>query len=200
MYAVKTLRDRKIKKINLKNIKFVIFFAITWILFAFNTDNADYQNYANAFKNVGYGLENNYFETGFLFLTRLAILVGLNYPAFLAMIATISLLLVASSVFYLTNNRSFVWLLYTIYPFVFDVVQYRNFLAFSIVFFALRFLVDENKKSLLKFVLLVIIATTIHSSSIIYFAFLLVKVKSNKKFISICLCADISQPQTVPRR
>ncbi len=72
----------------------------------------------------------------------------------------------------LTEDVSLVMCFYLYFPFCYDSYQIRQFLAYSIVVFGIRFLIQE-KREIGKYVLCVLIATLLHKSAVVYFLYLL---------------------------
>lgn len=74
------------------------------------------------------------------------------------------------------------------YQFFMDTMQLRNFLAVSIFIYGLQYLLNINKKNKLKYFIFVIIASSIHSSIIMYSIFILLDfLLSKKKLLKIVL-------------
>lgn len=189
------------RRLNYKSIRkkliFVALWIAAWILFGFNTSNGDYANYENAYNNFAIGINDNYFEKGFALIIQLFVWLKFSYPAFLIVISAITLFIFTKSLNYLTNNRALTFLCFIIYPFAFDIVQYRNFLAFSIVLYGLHFLLKEKvaKEDIICYILAVLIASSIHSSMLIYMAFLFVLIGKIKQvailFLTLFICVFI---------
>lgn len=172
-------------------IAFILVVAI-WILFALNTDNVDYYNYARAYDHILDSSTSDYFEVGFFLIMRLSKLLGLSYQWFLIAVATLSLLLMSKSISYFSNNQAFVWLVYMIYPFFFDVVQYRSCFSFAICFYFLRYIVcDDKDVNIKKFIIGILLASIFHSSSIIYVCFLLIRIKNLKRMITLTVFVNV---------
>ncbi len=164
-------------------IVFILLFVFSWILFGLNYSNADYENYEAAYNDIKYGRENDYFEIGFFALIKLSAALGLSYQVFLVIISAVCLFIFTKALSYLTNNLALSFACYLIYPFVFDVVQYRNFLAFAFVLFGLHYLLDNNSKTVknvLKYFLFVVLGSLFHLSVIIYSLFFLVIIKRTR--------------------
>lgn len=182
------VKRKSIRKPNFKvtvDDLFLFFLVIvSWIFFALNKGNADYDNYLLEYTNINLGQESNYFEVGFFLLCRMGGFLKLLYPVFFAVIATIIIVLLLKCVSKLSNKKSTVWIAYMIYPFVFDIVQYRNMLAFVIVLYGLTFYLSQgDKKGIMKYCICVLLSMSIHLSSIVYFAFLLTIIKKRRDLI-----------------
>lgn len=70
------------------------------------------------------------------------------------------------------KNKRYVYLLYFIFPFLYDIVQIRFFLASSIAIYAICFYMIKPNKHFL-FVILILIAFLFHKISIVYLLFLI---------------------------
>jgi len=172
-----------------EKILFWLIFLFSWVLFALNSGNVDFKNYENAYDMIGEGQNNGYFEFLFLILVKLGNLFGLSYQMFLVAVATITLLIFAKAVRNFTDNMLFTYGLFIVYPLVFDIVQYRNFIAYAVCLYGLKYLLKETvtQRDILKYTACVIIGALLHLSSIIYILFLLTVIKSNKKVFIISL-------------
>lgn len=167
----------------------VMLVGIAWILFGFNTFNADYVNYEASYTATAKnGVGDSYFEIGFRSIILLSAALGLSYQGFLIVVSILSLSLFTLAVSKLTNNIVPVLVCYLIYPFLFDIVQYRNFLAFSFVLYGLHYLLYRKPKikHAAKYIVFVVIGSLFHSSMIVYLILLLALIKKPSRFI-ICV-------------
>ena len=166
-----------------RHLIFVGLFVFAWVLFGFNYSNADYSNYEFAYNEIKEARPNGYFEIGFYLLIRLAAVLGINYQGFLIIISAVCLLIFVNALKHLTANVNLAFAFYLVYPFVFDIVQYRNFLAFSFVLYGLHYLLNKNSKSIknvLKYFAFVILGALFHSSVVVYALLFLVVIKRTK--------------------
>lgn len=165
-------------------IIFFLLFIFAWIMFGLNYSNADYSNYEIAYYDImACGKDNGYFEVGFFLLVKIFTLLGLSYQGFLVIISAICLIIFTKALSYLTDNILLSFSCYLVYPFVFDIVQYRNFLAFSLVLYGIHYLIDSKSKvskNIIKYMFCVAIGCLIHQSAIIYSLFLMVLIKRTK--------------------
>jgi hypothetical protein len=155
---------------------------------------ADDQNYKDFFGYVKqHGL--HFFasiEIGFIFLVFVAGKIGLTYTLFRTFIGFIGLILIQKTVLDFTKKYSFVYLLYFIYPFMLDVIQYQNFLATSIVIYSMRFLVQSSKKGDIKFLIGILVAFSIHYMAVFFLPFVLIKKISVKElFLSAVILVPV---------
>lgn len=180
----------KKNKISINKLCFILLLVFAWIMFALNYSNADFANYENAYNAIGEGKEDSYFEVGFFILIKIFTFFNLPYQVFLAFVALLCLTLFTMVIRRLTSRYSLAFLLYIIYPFAFDIVQYRNMLSFSFVLLGICCLIS-NKSSAkiraLKYLVFVLIGSLFHSSAIIYSLFVLVTVKKEKIFYALLI-------------
>ena len=169
-------------------ILFYITFFWMWILFTFSYDKADDLMYQNLYA----GNLVNKVEIGFTFLCDF-FHNKLNIPfrLFLGIYGAIGLALVGATIYKYSNNKSFATACYFIFPFIFDAIQIRNFMAMSILIFAFRFLIRNNRFDWLKYLMINVIAISIHSFSIIGLLFLTFNWISKRKLFAITLIATI---------
>ena len=173
----------------------LILVAVAWIVFGFNTSNADYANYEASYNYTAKSGElDNYFEVGFRLLFYISARLGLSYQAFLIVISILTLALFIVAIRKLTKNVVPVFLFYLVYPFLFDIVQYRNFLAFAFVLYGLHYLLYKkpNLGTIFKFIAFVAIGSLFHSSMIVYIFFLIILIKNQKIFlfvVSLIFCS-----------
>lgn len=177
---------------------FLTTLALLIIIFAGNTDNGDRYLYLLNYNSLISPTYKGEFEVGYQMLARICVQLGLTYNQFLLIVVFIGLSLISSTIKMFTPKISYVIALYFIYPFLWDVVQIRNFLAMSIIIFGMRYIIN-NKKNYFKYVVCVLIATSVHTSSIFYLFILLIKVKNTKKLFIITLITTVSSIVFMPK-
>ena len=152
---------------------FIIIFM--FILYGFNSYNADYIMYENKY----YFFKSLSNVNGTEILYKLSCYfgnkIGLNYQQFLIIIAGICIFLLYRFFKSNTKYKSACLGLYFIFPFFLDMVQIRQFLSICIVLNGLKFILKDDLlwKDYLKFSLFIIIASTFHTLSLIYIIFIL---------------------------
>lgn len=172
-----------------KNSKylFYVMFGWMWFLFTFSYGTADYDMYHALYE----GTLNNKVEYGFTLLCEIFNLMHIPYQVFVGIYGIIGLSLVAVTIHKFSSKKSLVAACYFIFPFVFDAIQLRNFMALSLIIFALRFLIRNNKFDWLKYLILNIIAISFHTFAIICLFFLLLNFISKKRLYIICTLGAI---------
>lgn len=167
------------------------------LLMGGQTNNPDYYTYQEIFsgpfyaKDPGYGLI-------MVFLRK----VGFTAYNFKLGIAIIGFVLISITVFRLVNNRMLFYLIYGIYPFLFDVVQSRNFLVMSILIFSMPLLIKSNFQKKLIFIALMIFAASIQKIALLYIPLVFVgKIRQKKSsrifsavIIFVAILAGFSRP------
>lgn len=149
-----------------KHSKLILFFMLTllWLLMGANTNNPDIYSYQINYSNN----DVISFEIGYEMLRSLSLILGFNYVMFRIIISALGIALIHNTVKKIIDNQSAFYLLYLIYPFLMDVVQVRNFLAMAIFVFAIPYLISDKKWSSHKYVLLILLATSVQVASIVY--------------------------------
>lgn len=155
-----------------------ILLTILIVLMGGNSDNIDYTIYYNMYNSTFFNK-----DIGFGALINISKFIGLDINYFRLMISIIGLLLIHKSLIKVTSQKYyFFYLIYFIYPFLFDVVQVRNFLAMSIFIFATTFLIENRLKNKLIYILLIICAASIQKVALVYLLVILViDFEGNKK-------------------
>lgn len=162
----------KIKKdvlnIKVKNIPVNMMFLLMWLVDAFyvQMSSSHYSDYIEYY-DVYNGLKENYFEFGYYYLGLMAKSLGCDFFLFRMIIVTLTLLLLHNSILKYSKEPGWVTLIYMIHPFLLQCIQIRNAFAVAIIIFSLRFL-DRENKNILKFIVLMVCAVSIHISSLLY--------------------------------
>lgn len=150
-------------------------FLVMWMLYGGNYWNGDREAYelyyytrdtlASWGKEIGYG-----------YLNILASRSGLSYQGFQIAIALVTLALVWRYIVKRTLSPFLSLLVYFVCFFSLDYVLVRNFLAFAICLQAILVLFEDRPYSKLKYVLLIVLAASIHQSSLMLMAFVIMPV------------------------
>lgn len=153
----------------------------------------DYVNYWDEYNTASLIPFSQADFPGYNILMRACQYLGFNFRQFCVFIAFLSLILMIIGMLRISRFVPFALSLFLIYPFAHEAVQMRTFLANSIVWFALPFLLIDypNKKKNLRkklvFFLLIYIATTIHTLSWFYFiiSIIYLLIRKYKRYFSI---------------
>lgn len=155
-----------------------------WILFAWSYGNADYFNYEYKYNNIGN--LNTSFELLYVNTQKLARSMGLDYKAYLIIVASCFIIAVLWYIRKNTKNWPYVLALYSVYPFMMDVVQVRNSMALVFIWIGIDALFNyKTKREIIKFCICVVIATFFHSAAILCFILLIPVFFSRGKVIMI---------------
>lgn len=160
-----------------------------WMLLAGNTSNLDMGNYINYYNNSVTTKYNETIEVGYLFLQKVGNALGLDYTRFKLFSIIPCLILIHSTIKKFSTNYHYVYFFYMLYVMFMDAVQIRNFMAISIVIYSIRFLMEFGKKNVLKYVISILIATSIHTSSFIYILLIFINGRMKKTLIKIVVGA-----------
>lgn len=161
----------------------------------YNT-GTDYQIHKNVFEELKEGLDvTKHTEIGYLLLNRIVLFLGGNYQILLFLISVITITCIYGTLVRYKEKISVpigmlaFMLLY--YQMSYNLI--RQILAVSIMVYALKYLENRN---ILKYILSCIIASTIHSTALIFFILLpaykyLTQDKYRKILFIIYICMTI---------
>jgi len=175
----------KSKKIALIAVLFMV------VLLGLNSATADYTTYRWVYNDLytwkGVGLLGEH-EPGYDLLMIICKSIGLSYQNFRIVIAIICAFLTWLTVNRLTDYPAVTLAIYILTPFLGFVSGIRAGLASSIVMYAITFLVNSERKPIIKYVVGILIATMFHYSSIAYLLLLVVRFQiPTKKLLIICV-------------
>ena len=174
---------------NKRYIPFILMFFVEWILFTFNTGSPDYLGYKRSYDNFYYGGERGA-EIGFRITCRIFRSMHFTYNQFLAVFSFFFLLLLAKSILDYSDSPGIAMFSYLLYPFLYDVIQVRQFACGVLIIYAIRYLKELSRKNLIRFLLYWLLAISFHSSGLIYLVFLVVYIKDLKRVAEIMLTAS----------
>lgn len=150
-----------------------------------NYHNMDFNNYYTLYLSNNGSISARNVEIGFKFLMFISNKIGLSFNAFRIGIALMGYIMIFNTIKKYSSNPNLVFSIYLIYPFINDVIQIRNFLAASIVVFSFRYLLESGKYNSLKYISGILIASTIHLSSLFYLIFIIAKYINHKTIFRI---------------
>jgi hypothetical protein len=175
-----------------KILFYLLLLFLLLLLLGGNTSNPDRLTYINYYMNIANGVSDSRFEYGFQILCKISSALGMSYDQFLFIVTFIGLALIASTIKLYTSNISYVLVLYFIYPFIWDTVQIRNFFAMSIIIYGSRYIISYQKEYV-KYIICLMIASSIHITALFYVSLLLVAIKSTRKmFIGVTIISVAS--------
>lgn len=145
----------------------IIFFI--WIM-SWTNQIADYSNYENHYLAAS----ADYRDYGYYFLSVFFKNLGFDYFSFKLFFMGLGLIVLYKFLTTFSYNHSFVAALYMGFYCFFDIVQYRNFIAFTFVLLGLLILLKRRNDpfSKLMFILFLLLGSQIHASVLLFFIFL----------------------------
>lgn len=152
-----------------------LMFPIMWGLYGWNFWNGDRDGY-EAYYVLRDSLEAWGVEFGYGYLNILANKLELPYQTFQILISLVTLLLLFRYMIKAALFPAFSILLYAVLFFPLDFVLVRNFLAFTIFLQGMLVLEGDGRYRKVKYLALIILATSIHQSSLVFLVFLFMPV------------------------
>lgn len=159
----------------------LMFFA--WALYWGNLNNPDYAGYNFLYNQMNYGapiFDSRFSEIGYRILMKIGVLLNLEFHYFIAVITGISFILIHKTIKKFTHEYNYIYALYFIFPLMLDIVQIRNFLSMSIFIYSIQFILNNNRKSDIKYILSILLASSFHYSALLYLPFIFINKKENK--------------------
>lgn len=151
----------------------LVLFVFMWLLFGWNYSNADRGMYTRMYDVPISEMIFSKFEGGYNFLMFCSKSLGLGFQEFLIVISGMVLLSLFRFFYIFSSMPAFLAVCFFWFFFPLEYVILRNFIAFSIVLQGLISAFRNEKYYREKFVLCVLLASTIHISSLMYLIFLL---------------------------
>lgn len=179
-----------------KNSKLVFYIGIIylWLIATFVFGNADTALYELQYNK---SIETTFTwarEPGWQWINKFFCYAKVPFWLFRGLIYGGGLYLISNTIKKLSLKKNMVLLLYLIFPFLIDVAQMRNFFAMSILIYAMPFLLKEEIGNILKYILCVILATSVHYIFIIYIGLLVINILTNKILIVIDILGMLIAP------
>lgn len=147
----------------------ILIVAAMWVLMGLNTMNADYTQYQFLYDFKM--LNASGINVGYLAIEEVAWFIGLDFLQFRMLFAAIGLILIAIFIRRYSSCPNVALALYSLLPFMYDVVQFKFFLAASVAIYSLRFLIDRPRFYGLKFGIGISMATLVHPAAFLFAAF-----------------------------
>lgn len=157
---------------------------LMWVLMGLNTSNPDFINYEFTY----YLAQNMQFtedpEIGYLLLEKIGNILGLTFIQFRMITYAIFLMVLFKQISKLTTKYYFVTLFYASYLLFIDTTQMRNFFAMVIVVTAIKYLTSKEY-DLAKFVIIILIASSFHITSLAYLLLVFLHNKKSRNIIKV---------------
>lgn len=173
-----------------KNNKFILWstLIVIGIIFSGDINNTDMIYYSQYYYNaLTRGFKGT--EIGFNTLIRICYHLDLGLIGMRAIIYIVSTALINTTIKKICKNIHLYYGIYISFLFFIDTIQLRNFMAMAIFIYAFPYLC-KGHNYILKYIILILFATTFHSTAIFYLLFLFVKIR-NKKVVTQLLVITI---------
>ena len=176
-------------KLSMSDVIYNILFIVGFLICVTNYANGDYEGYQIMYNNA----ENSryWLEPGYYILEQIFLACNFEFFWFRFFYVGTAFVFLKLVIDRYAQSKLKVLLLYLVFPFLFDVVQIRNFMATVIVLYAIRFLERNDKAGRRLFILFILLATSQHLSAALYIIFILtayVKPKNIKKIALYGTC------------
>ncbi|MED4447568.1 MAG: EpsG family protein [Bacillota bacterium] len=163
-----------------------MFILLLCILMGANTVNPDIYAYT-----IAYDPNRQGSDYGYMLLVKFFNLLGFEYAGFRMITSIFGILLIHQTVKKFIKNHSPFYLLYFIYPFFIDIVQVRNFLVMAIFIFSIPFLLSNKKIDMIKYIVLMLLASTIQLTGLVYLPIVFLVRLRKSAFIRLILVITI---------
>ena len=125
-------------------------------------------------------------------LNKIFYLLGFNYRGMVAVLLLVDYYLMHDAVKRLGGNENLYFGLFLIFPSIIQLVQFKFFTAFCVVFVGYSILVTSEKLSRVKYLGFIAIAFLIHTSSVMFLLLLLVKMKHYDRKLFVLITAGLT--------
>ncbi len=160
-----------------------------FVLFAFEHSDQDYLAYSQSYYEFGIGrnLLSGY-EPAYLMFCLLGNKYNLSFDCARGIICIFEVLAIYTTAKVFTRSIAFVLALFLIYPGIQDAELFRWLAALSTIIFAMPYVIrGKSYRDYCVFLAFVVLATTIHTSSLFFMIYTLLAVKNKKKVYSIMI-------------
>lgn len=176
-----------------------ILFLLIFLVFALRASSVgrDLPGYERMYENTKTvpwsDFDYVYFENGYILLMKVCIAIRMSFQGFLAVVAAITLLPIYILIRRYSTDKCLSCLIYVSYIiFEFDLTGLRQAMAMSIVLLAIMSLMEKKKWYILRFLLLVWIASQFHKSALIAIIVLpLCSIKDLRAFTAVVVVGTV---------
>lgn len=147
----------------------------TLFMFSFVYYSGDLQNYENIYTIIQNGGSVGDIEIGYTLFNSICGKIGLSFMGFRFLVGIFYVTMSYNAVRKFTDNTAIVMSLLLLFPFCVFVSVLRSGIAAVIVLNEIPALVSEDKKDIIKYVLLVIFASLFHRTAIFFLILMLFK-------------------------
>lgn len=192
------IRLKNIIKVSPKQkMAYVILLAI-WLMVITYCDMSDYAAYfADYYRLIrsGNAILSRDYEIGFYYSMRLFALFHLPFKVFFAFYMSIELYLLWRFIRNNTKHRASLLILCLLFPFIFYIQQIRSSMSVMIILNGIELLEPpQTRKKTLKYILICIIASLFHKTSLFYLVFILARYMNKNSIRRIVLLLNFVVP------
>ena len=168
----------------------ILFFIFIWLLMGWNFWNGDYELYKEMYDyNDASSLIVSNYEFGYKYIMSMFLAKGKDFQYFFTCMSFLILLIFLIFILKFSKLPALVTTIFFLIFLPLDYVLLRNTIAFIIMLVAFAYLLKNIKNNKLIFIILVLLAGTIHFSAFFYIIFLLAfrvtRISVIKVFIAI---------------
>ena len=169
-------------------IQTVILLILTWLMIALNFANPDYHNYEVLYsqiqvQDIKFTLDSEWLFSLLMICSKQ---IGFSFQYFYAFLGFLYVVMLELATKRLTTYKNIVLVLHFFLVLPLSIVQIRSGLGLVIVFWGMTILFDESiemRKSILGFILIVLLASLIHQSSLSFIIILFARIFNKKTCI-----------------
>lgn len=177
-----------LKKTSFDDVFGTIICLLITIVLVFSPCEIDSNGYQIVFYDTS-GTNFLQIEIGFYLLMQFAKFLGVNYWGFRAGVIVLSFILINNSIRRLNSDKFKFWCVFSIFPMLYITITIRFLLAMSVMLLGLSFLLTMKEKirARIVFVILTIIGTFFHISTMLFLLLLVPHIFDDKKFKKIMI-------------
>ena len=165
----------------IKKCALFLIFLFLWIILGWSAGAYDVEVAISRYENYQY--YSSFTEIGYNILVYGCNKLGMSYRLFFVLCSFFDIL----TIFYFVNRNSksklITLTLFIIFPFVIYLQYVKNILAFSFVLLGIDCLLNKRKHYILKYILFILIASSIHLNSLFFLLYLPMSLMTKKKVI-----------------
>lgn len=183
------LNIKKNDQLKYESIIFFIVAVIIWLILVTNYQNTDYEGYYIMYNNPSL---KYWLNPGYLFLEQLGNRLSINFYWFRFIFVSVPYFIVVKYIYKKSECPVIVLIAYSFFPFLLDCVQIRNFFAYGLIVYGLRYLDDINRKNVIKYILIVALASLFHFTAFFYLLLIIVPFWEEKKIFKISMFSSVA--------
>lgn len=147
---------------------------LMWVITGWQYNTADYDNYRRVFQGSANNISLSFLRQPIYYLINLVVKkFNGDFQMIYIICGLIAVIALIIGIRLITDRVNLVISLFMISTFLLYAVQIRNFVAMALVLIATKFIIGE-KKSITRFVVLILIASGFHVTALFYLIFLLI--------------------------